>query len=419
MTAPGEVLAHHTLVVRDGRILAVLPHAVALERYTATVNVERTSHLVLPGLVNAGVQVAVAGGSIDRPERRQDAALMSIAELLKGGTTCFGGAGFFPEETAHAATEQGLRALIGLPIAAAASSWADGPGAYLTRALQFRDVYLGHPTITTAFAPHSPCTLSDEAFRRIATLADELDTGVVVALHESAAEVEQSLMRHGARPIARLDALGLLTPALTAMHMAHVDERDIDVARRAGIALVLCPDADVLRGHGLPPVAAWIATGLRIGLGSGRAPCAAGLDSWSTLRLTAVLSAADDDGGGTAQLAWEALARATRGGAAALGLGAEIGTLETGKWADLCCVDLRGPAMQRGALGAAPDARAICAAGAPLVELAFNGGRELVSDVWVAGRHLLNEGAFTRLDWGAVRARVTAWDSRSTTGDAS
>jgi hypothetical protein len=75
--------------------------------------------------------------------------------------------------------------------------------------------------------------------------------------------------------------------------------------------------------------------------------------------------------------------------------------------------------MQRGALGATPDARARCAADAPLVELAFNGGRELVSDVWVAGRHLLNEGAFTRLDWAALSARVTAWDSRSTTGDAS
>jgi 5-methylthioadenosine/S-adenosylhomocysteine deaminase len=88
--------------------------------------------------------------------------------------------------------------------------------------------------------------------------------------------------------------------------------------------------------------------------------------------------------------AWDALAIATRGGAAALGLDTEIGTLEKGKWADMCCIDLQSPAAQWATLAAPSD----MATG-----LVFSGGRDLVSDVWVAGRHLVNSRVFTRLDW--------------------
>ena len=85
--------------------------------------------------------------------------------------------------------------------------------------------------------------------------------------------------------------------------------------------------------------------------------------------------------------------RATRGGAAALGLEGEIGTLEAGKWADLCCVDLSRPGTQP--------------VGDPVAQLVFGGGRDIVSDVWVAGRQLLSGGELTRLDWSEVSARST------------
>ena len=97
------------------------------------------------------------------------------------------------------------------------------------------------------------------------------------------------------------------------------------------------------------------------------------------------------------------LAAATRGGAAVLGLDAEIGTLERGKWADLCCVDLAGPAMQP-----LTD---------PLRQLAFSGGRDMVSDVWVAGRQLVCEGRLTRLDWPALAARLASLAASTPPGD--
>jgi 5-methylthioadenosine/S-adenosylhomocysteine deaminase len=399
MTSPGEVLENHTLAVRDGRIVDVLPTALAADRYAATIEVDRSEHLVLPGLVNAHAQIAPLPGYTAHPQRLHDGALLRIAEMLKSGTTCFCGLGYFPEESARTAAAQGLRALIGIPIAETASAWAKSPGEYLTRALNFRDEYRGHPSIATAFAPDMPVAISDGTFGRVATLADELDSGVLIALHESRAAVDESVIRYGMRPIERMHSLGLLTPALTAAQMVHVSAADIALAQRSGIAVTLCPEANFRAGNGPPPVASWASSGLRLSLGSG---FGAGLDLWAALRLLALLSQAPG-----ALQAWDALAVVTRGGAAALGLDAEIGTLEKGKWADLCCVDLRGPAMQCASLLQPND---------PAAQLVWNGGRDIVSDVWVCGRHLLNDGAFTRLDWPTA-ARANDWREPPVTGE--
>jgi 5-methylthioadenosine/S-adenosylhomocysteine deaminase len=411
MTSRDALLEHHSLVVRDGRIFDVLPSTLAAERYAATVHVERPQHLLLPGLVNARTQIVPPLAPAGRGDRISDCALLGIAALLRGGTSCFAALGFFPADCARLATAQGMRALIGIPLAEFATPWAKQPGDYLTRALHLRDELAGHPLLATAFAPHGTAAISDALFSRIATLANELDAGVLVSLHTSAAEVTECVQRHGERPLARLHALGLLTPALTAADMVHVDDADMALAQRSGIAITLCPESNFRAGVGPPPARKWAESGLGLSLGSGAAPADAAADLWSSLKLLALLAVRSGSGpagsgdvsSGPGLDAWDVLAAATRGGAAALGLGAEIGTLETGKWADLCCVDLRGPAM-------------VQAAASTLSGLVSAGGRDLVTDVWVAGRHLLNEGTFTRLDWPAVAARVGAWNSRPMTG---
>ena len=399
MTSPDELLEHHTLVVRDGRILDLLPSADAETRYAATVRVERPDHLLLPGLVNAGMRMLPATATVGAERRPHDEALLRIAEMLQSGTTCFADIGYFPDHTARWAAEQGMRIQVGLPIAATPSAWANGPDQYLTRALRFRDEFRGHPTIGATFAPLGACGIDDATFERIATLAAELDAGIVLALHESPGEIDDCLARHGVRPIERLQALGLLTPLLTAVHMVHVNAADIALAQRSAIAVTLCPGADLRQGVGAPPVAAWTGTDLRVGVGTGVGPSAASLDLWSELKLLALLSRAPQSPG-TSLSAWGAIATATRGGAAALGLEAEIGTLEAGKWADLCCVDLAGPAVLRASLYET--------AANPIASLVFNAGRDTVSDVWVSGRQLLNGGAFTRLDWRELAARAGA-----------
>jgi 5-methylthioadenosine/S-adenosylhomocysteine deaminase len=289
--------------------------------------------------------------------------------------------------------ETGLRALIGIPIGETASPWA-ASGEYLTRALEFRDEYRGHPSIATAFAPVAPAAISDATFAKIATVADEVEANLIMPLHASRAEVEESIARHGLRPLERMRALGLLTPALTAVHMAHIDAHDRELAQRGGIALTLCPEAD-LRHANAPPVNAWAGTGLRLGVGSGTGP-GASLNLWSDLKLLALLSLSSSHEPPLLD-AWGALSAATRGAAATLGLDQEIGTLELNKWADICCIDLQSPAMQWPCEAPSQDLPR---------QLVFNGGRDTVSDVWVAGRQLLDGGTFTRLDWPALKARV-------------
>jgi 5-methylthioadenosine/S-adenosylhomocysteine deaminase len=394
MTVQNAVLNDHSLMVRDGRILEILPTAVAAERYSAAAVLQRNAHLLMPGMINAKSASAAlllrgANGNAATAERTagadfaRDGTLASIAEMLKSGVTCFCDRSFFPEETVRAAHEQGMRAMVAMPVTDAPTPWAQDAAQSLSRGLRLRDQFKTEPLISTAFAPLAANQLSDASFARLVTLADELDAGVLIDLHQSTLEIEQCQATYGRRPIERLWNLGLLTPALNAAHVVHLTGSDLGLMQRTGISVTLCPQTDMKLGHGLPPIADLSGAGIRLSLGSGGAE-PLGHDLWSDMRITALLSNV-----------WEALSAATRGGAAVLGLESDIGTLEAGKWADLCCVDLSGP-------GTHP-------VGEPLAQLVFAGGRDLVSDVWVAGRQLLSGGELTRLDWAEVSARSAAW----------
>ena len=395
-----EILEHHTLVMRDGRILDVLPNATAAERYAPRALLERPAHALIPGMVNARTCVGPLEHAAVLPQSVPGDGLLCIAKLLKAGVTCFCHVGYHPRQAAQTAAAQGMRAFIGLPVAEHPSIWAQGAGDYLTRALSLRDEYKGHPCITTGFAPLGCASLSDATYRRIGMLADELDAAVVMSLHASQNEIDESLAQFGLRPLARLQGLGLLTPLLTAAHMTCADAADIDIAQRGGIGVTLCLESDLARGNGMAPVAALAQAGSRraANLG-GSIPLSVGSDGgaggddqdlWTDMKLL-TLHSRHPSAAEPYLCAWDALAAATRGGAAVLGLEGEIGTLEVGKWADVCCMDLSVPAAQP------PDD--------PVRRLVFAGGRDMVSDVWIAGRQLLSKGQFTRLDWPDLAAR--------------
>jgi 5-methylthioadenosine/S-adenosylhomocysteine deaminase len=398
MTMPGKVLEHHTLVVRDGRILDLLPSSAAAAHYRPTVVIERPAHLLMPGLINAATHAArsllrgagPAAAALEKrflgPEFVRDGTVTAVAEMLRAGITCFCDRYYFPDETARVACEQGMRALIGLPVADEPSPWAHSSAEYFTKAVRLRDEYKDHPLISTAFAPHAPGAVSDTTFARLATLADEVDAGIVIDLHAAENEISESMALHGSRPIDRLWRLGLLTPALNAVHMNHAAAADVALAERTGIAISLSCEAALQSECRLPPVQSLVRSGLRMGLaaggGGGRSH-----DLWGEMRMVALQSSP-----------WDALGAATLGGAAAAGMDLDIGSLASGKWADVCCIDLRGPATQ------------------PLndlvPQLVLSGARDLVSDVWVAGRQLLADREMTRLDWAAAADRAHVWAER-------
>jgi 5-methylthioadenosine/S-adenosylhomocysteine deaminase len=394
MSGAGEVLEHHALMVRDGRIIEILPRLEAARRYAPTTLVQRPTHALLPGFINVAARAATTSAQIDLAldlplegeQLAQDGALAAIAEMLRAGTTCYVERDAFPEAAARAAADQGMRAVVGVPIGETQGAAAAGPGD-VSRALAMFDTYHDHPLVSIAFAPAGANALSDATFRRVAMLVDELDARTVIDLHASRAELAESLRLHGVEPLERLDSLGLLTPSLNAVHLCHAQAADIQRAERTGIAVSLCPLASIEAEERLPPVASLAAARIRAGIGSAGAAHQP-RDLWTNLKLVAAMlrtGAPETD-------ARRALFMATAGAAAVLGMEAETGSLEPGKWADLCCVDLGGPSAQ---LHADPVAR-----------LVFRGSRDMVSDVWVAGRQLLSESVLTRLDWPSVAARL-------------
>ena len=401
MTRAGQVLENHTVVVHDGRILDILPSSSAGACYSPRALIQRPTHVLIPGLINSYVLAAASlfrgwGGdpALDpealkfvRADFVHDGALAAIGDLLTSGVTCFADRYFCSEATAQAAVAQGMRAVIGLRLSGAAHD--------LSQALRVHDEYKGHPLITTAFAPDSSARMDDAAFERIATLADELDAGILIDLHASPEEIAHSEEHHGGqRPIERLWRLGLLTPALNAGYMTQLSASDIGHAQRSGISVSLCPQAALKRGHGVTDFSTLSASRIRIALGSGAGGSCQDLNLWNDMRLLALATSAPP---------WSTLVAATRGGAEALGLDREVGTLESTKWADLCCLDLSGPAIQ-------PVADVV-------TQLVFCGNRDMVSDVWVAGRQLVAERELTRLDWPAVAARAREWSAAMKRGD--
>jgi 5-methylthioadenosine/S-adenosylhomocysteine deaminase len=381
MTLRDAVLEQHSLLVRDGRILDVMPTQLAAARYAAGVTLQRPCHALMPGMINSDAR---------GPQNTQGSVLSAIAQMLKSGITSFGDRYFSPLATAQAAQDQGIRVLIGMPVAEFATPWAGSAAEYFSRALALRDEYRGHPLVSTAFAPLAANHLRDATFSKLVTLADELDAGITLDVNGSSSQVRECKTLHGVRPMQRLWNLGLLTPALNAVHMTVAGTEDIELAQRSGLAITLCPQTDLYSGCGLPPAAALVAAGIRPGLGTANGGRLS-YEIWGDMKLLALMMQSVDLGGVTWSV-WDALAAATCGGAAIMGVDTEVGTLQAGKWADLCCVELADGADRR------ID---------PLHALVFGGGRERVTDVWVAGRHLLSQRELTRFDASLLTSEVT------------
>ena len=277
------------------------------------------------------------------------------------------------------------------------TAWAKNFEEYLTKGIKVHDRYREHPLISTAFAPHSTYAVGDKALQRILMLADQLDVPIHMHLHETAAEVQQSVEQFGQRPIERLAAIGVLNPQLAAVHMTQLNREEIMLVAEHGVSVVHCPESNMKLGSGFCPVAELLAAGVNVALGTDGAASNNDLDMLGEMRSAALL-AKGVAGNPEAVKAEDALAMATINGAHALGLGESIGSLVVGKWADMVCLNLAAPATQ-------PVHHA-------LSQVVYSASRDQVSDVWVAGRPLLRDGEFSAPDAPAVFKRAAAWRDR-------
>jgi 5-methylthioadenosine/S-adenosylhomocysteine deaminase len=413
------VLEAHAAVIRDDRILDVLPTAAALARYPDADRIELAGHALIPGLVNLHTHAAMtllrgiaddlalmdwlqnhiwpAEAQLVSDEFVYDGSLLACAEMLRGGITCFNDMYFFPEATARAALQSGMRAALGIIAVEFHSAYASDANDYLAKGIALRDTLRDEPLLSFCLAPHAPFTVSDATFAQIAIYAGELDIPVHIHLHETAQEIHDSVTAHGVRPLARLERAGLLGPGLIAVHGVHLDDAEIGLFARHGCSVAHCPSSNLKLASGIAPVAKLLQAGVNIGLGTDGAASNNRLDLFGEMRLAALL-AKGGSGDATAMPAQRALECATLGGARALGLQDRIGSIVPGKLADLTAVNL--------------SALALSPCYDPVSHLVYAAGREHVTDVWVGGRRRLADGNLAGLDETAIRSRAGQWQKK-------
>ncbi len=414
----GAVLEDHAVVVREGAIEAVLPAAEALARHPGAELTDLPAHALIPGLVNAHTHASMSlmrGLADDLPLMRwledhiwpaemkhvspqfvKDGTLLACAEMLRGGVTCMNEMYFFPEAAIEAALECGMRAAIGMIVIEFPSAYAADPDDYLAKGLAVRDRYREHPLASFCLAPHAPYTVSDASFRKIATLAGELDCPVHIHVHETREEIERSVAEHGVRPLERLHRLGLLGPNLISVHSVHLNAEEIALLGRHRASIAHCPSSNLKLASGFAPVAALAAAGANIAIGTDGAASNNRLDMFQELRTAALLAKAVANDA-AALPAHAALRAATLGGAIALGLDARIGSIEAGKAADLAAVRL--------------DALELSPLFDPVSQLVYAAGREHVSHVWVAGRPAVIEGTMQHSVFTGLDSRWKLWQN--------
>jgi 5-methylthioadenosine/S-adenosylhomocysteine deaminase len=210
-------------------------------------------------------------------------------------------------------------------------------------------------------------------------------------------EVESAFTQHGERPLARLDNLGLVNDGLIAVHVTQINDDEIALLAQKGASIVHCPESNLKLASGFCPVAKCLEAGINVALGTDGSASNNDLDMLGEMRTAALIGKAVA-GDASAIPAMTALRLATINGAKALGLEKQIGSLEVGKFADVIAIDLS-------ALETQP---LYC----PISQIVYAANRNQVSDVWVAGQHLLKSRELTTFDMTELQNNIEKWQLR-------
>jgi 5-methylthioadenosine/S-adenosylhomocysteine deaminase len=418
----GSVLSEHAVIVTNGSIEDVLPLTEARQRYQPSVTIERPDHVLIPGLVNAHTHAAMTllrGLADDMPletwlrqaiwpvEKRwisaemvRDGTELAVAEMISAGVTCFSDQYFFPEIVAETAVELGMRAMVGTPVVDFPTAWARDAAEYLQKGADLvHDPFADHPLISTCYVPHSTSALSDEAFVNLRVMADQLDVPVQIHLHETMAEIDAAMRDTGQRPFQRLATLGLVNSSLLAVHAIHMTDAEIASFAESGVSIAHCPRSNLKLASGIAPVARYRSAGINVALGTDGAASNNVLDMLAEIRLAALLAKVSESDAASVSAA-DALRMGTIDSARALGLDKRIGSIEPNKSADLTCLDLSR-------LNSQPVYDVIS-------QVVYTANADQVSDVWIAGKHQLENGRLTHIDRDGLLDRSEEWRERFT-----
>ncbi|HEX3786277.1 MAG TPA: amidohydrolase family protein [Pseudonocardiaceae bacterium] len=402
-------------VTEDGRIGYVGP---AADAPAATGPVRRLEGILLPGLVNTHAHSPMTlfrgwGGDLPllrwlneviwpaearlRPTDVRAGMLLGCVEMLRAGVTTSAEMYFHGEEVVDAVLAAGSRVVFGAPL-------LDLPGLDWRQTLRDIDKWIDADglrfgpadRIELAYGPHSAYMLTPDALVAIAGSARDRAALLHIHVAESADEDRAQRERYGSVP-RMLAELGVLGGRVLAAHAVQLSTEDIAVFAGAGVGVAHCPGSNAKLASGIAPLTQLRRAGVAVGLGTDGPASNDALDLWADLRLAARLARLSTQDA-TAVTAADALLLATRGGADALGR-ADIGALETGRWADLVSVTVDDPAFVGGL--AVPDPEL-------LANLVWAAGSRQVREVWVGGDQVLADGEPTLVDRAQAQAGARA-----------
>jgi 5-methylthioadenosine/S-adenosylhomocysteine deaminase len=369
LTMAGPNIEDGAVAVDRGVIVAVGKSSDVAKRYAGKETIRANGMAVLPGFVNTHTHVPMTlfrGIADDRdlmdwlthfifPAEAKNVTAefvrwgtrLAAAEMIAGGTTTFTDMYYFESDLADEAKKAGLRAVVGetvLDFPAPDNKTWDAAMRY-TR--EFITKWHGDPLITPAVAPHAPFTVSREHLLEVRALATELHAPILIHVSETREELRQvAEKQNGMTPGSYLDSIGFLGHDVIAAHGVWLtaDEIKTFAAKRVGIAH--CPESNMMLASGVAPVVDMRRAGVNVGLGTdGPAGSNNNLDMVEEMASAARLqkvSKMDPK----ALSGRDVLEMATIGGARVLGMEEKIGTLESGKRADIAVVDLRQPKSQ-------------------------------------------------------------------------
>ena len=416
---PVTALENHALVLKKGKIHAILPSKEVTQHYKANLTEHYTSHAIIPGLINSHTHIAMnyfrgladdvalmkwLNNHIWPAENKwvshdfvHDASLFAMAEMIRSGTTCFNDMYFFLQATADAAETAGIRAHIGLTVLEFPTNWAKTTDEYFSRGIEFIEQYKNHEYIIPTLAPHAPYTVSDKSMLRVKEIAEKYDLKINMHLHETADEVNQSMAEINKCPLERLHDLGLLSPRLIAIHMTHLHEKEFELLSATKPHVVHCPESNMKLGSGICPVDKLLSLGINVAIGTDGAASNNDLNMLGEMRTASFLEKLTSRNP-EALPATTTLTLATLNGAKALGIDHITGSLATGKAADFAVINLEE-------IETLPVYH-------PISQIIYAASRQQVTDVWVSGKQLMKNRQLLTLDEKELMAKAKHWGDK-------
>ena len=361
MDSGGRVIENGAVAIRGERILAVGAANEIAAKYTAARTINATGKVVMPGLINTHTHVPMVlfrgiADDLLLPEWLQKyifpaeaknvdeqfvrwGTRLGVLEMIRGGTTTYVDMYYFEDAIADETARAGMRAVLGetlidFPVPDN-KTWEAGM-AYMER---FAAKWKGHALIIPAIAPHAPYTVSTEHLKQAHEFSARHGVPLVTHVAEDQAEIKTIQEKYNSSPVSYLDRIGLLDERVIAAHMVWPTDEDIKTLARRSVGVAHCPQSNMKLAAGAAPVPQMLRAGVAVGLGTDGAASNNDLDLWEEIDTAAKLHKLTSKDP-TVMNAREALQMATIGGARAIHLDREIGSLEAGKRADLIIVGM-------------------------------------------------------------------------------